>query len=258
MLTLKMPFETMDTVDIIDAVLEGTIVDVMKIEQNITDKYRFLVDLHNMCTNTNPEERPSIDQIIKELVVVASHGNVTLRVERKPSLVEQLNKYNLAGNSRAAVDREPNLDFEMEAEISRATSSTVKFGGPQNHMDPNRRFPAPLGLSSDRDAILQNDDITESETTVDDYTEESKVETPESTATIARLQRSMSKFGGFVDPRKRKKGKLEMKKRGRRPSNANPDDTTVASTLPIKRPKRNTISKTTLQKMVDEPDVLTS
>lgn len=254
MLTLKMPFETMDTVDIIDAVIEGTKVDSMVIDPSITEKYRSLVDLYYICTNTVPEERPSIDTIIKELGTLMSHGNITLRVERKPSLVEQLNRYNLGGNSRAAVDREPNLDFEMESEISRATSSTVKYGGPQNQLDSARRLPAPLGLSSDRDSIMQGDDVTESET-VDEPEEESKTETPESTATIARLQRSMSKFGGFVDPRKRKKdkknGKLEMVKRPRKISNVPPPEDPATGK---KQPKRNTISKTTLQKMVDDPD----
>lgn len=222
MLTLKLPFESLDTVDIIDAALSGSTVDEMKIEQHIKEKYLSLVDLYTLCTRTEAKERPSIEKIIKQLVPMINSGDFTLAVERKPSLVEQLNKYNQAQTNSVKFSDEPNLDAEMEAEINKS-KQVVQIRGPQ----VQQRFSIAHG---DRDAIQHGSDIETESSDAEEHVSSGK-------GHFFKIQRKKSKKGKSKKERKKKVVATQAEVTG------TPDPGIVT----LKVPKRNTISKSIVE-----------
>ena len=190
MITLKLPFEQLDTCDIIDAVLEGQHVASMKIDKATHDKYLSLVDLHLLCTRSIPDERPSIGKIVKILTPKVDGGDF-VKVERRPTLVEQLNRYNLSGSG--TMDTDVNVDNAMEQDIKRnsttlSNSEVVTFRGPQTQPPPSpptTRF-AVLGTNGiERDSIpVIFEDSEMQEESVEDSKQESK----------SRIGKSVSNF----------------------------------------------------------------
>lgn len=145
MITLKLPYEQLDTADIIDAVLEGHTIESMILRDEFK-AYAGLVDLYQHCTNLSPDERPSLDDVIHRLSqIVSGQSPSHIRVERKPSLVEQLNKYN------SGVP--PIFDGLDEDEKNLLKSSKVKFRGPQTQRGP--RFP-PVATGDNKDIIFRD------------------------------------------------------------------------------------------------------
>jgi len=126
MVTLKLPFEQLDTCDIITAVLEGEPVESMKIDDKIRDNYWTLVDLHHKCTSSQPQTRPSWKTIIDTLTAVvkgesSNHKPVLTSQKSKMSLTAQLNLYEFDCDSTR---------FDSIEEIEEKNSS-LRFGGPQ-------------------------------------------------------------------------------------------------------------------------------
>jgi len=263
MLTLKLPFEQLDTVDIIDAKLHGENVDSMQIDPIIKEQYRSIVDLYRMATSAAPEQRPSIDKIINVLLPMVSDGHDFLaKVERKPSLMDQLNK--LAGSGPANTLAEPDLAQEMERDMMKANGvaldSKVKFGGPQTVLSLS-----PRNLD-DPDAVSHMDeDESEMDKTEDETSSHKK--RGKFSRTVSRITR-----GDKIKRKKDKKSDEEEKKKMRRLARTprKSEDSPIApalsaalssdefedeaSSISGKRPKRNTISKTTLQRLVNDVD----
>ena len=171
MITLKLPYEQLDRFDIIDAVKAGETVESMSIEQEIHRRYPHIVDLYNQCTLRTPEKRPSLDEIIDKLSSSSSEQYV--RVERKQSLIDQLNKY----STNADPISEPTFaNLGNSIDVSKKNKQPrVKFGGPKSIIPENdaKRVITPIFKTSstrfDPDAIIRDqieshlNDITEDE-----------------------------------------------------------------------------------------------
>ena len=248
MLTLKLPFEQLDTCDTIDAVIAGQQVASMEIEKEIREKYQSLVDLYTMCTNNLPDLRPSSDKIIKQLAPMMQDGAFTLKVSRKPSLVEQLNKYNSTSRLNPELS---NLDMVMEEDIlnngqGRNNTPSVTFRGPQTQGNLDRKYPAALGIHSERDHIVRVDDDISKQESVEIYSPRAKL--GKSKDKKAKMKKEKSSL--FKDKKKRVRSSSHSKNEGSTSEiDYSPSDPTFnATTKSLKKPKRNVVSKSTLQK----------
>ena len=131
MITLKLPFENLDTCEIIDAVLEGDPVVSMQIDDNIRDKYWSLIDLHKKCTSRHAQDRPSWKNIISILTSVvkgeSSNRRPTLTSQKsRMSLTAQLSLYDIQGSA--------DNTFESIEELEQpkiVKNGSVRFRGPQ-------------------------------------------------------------------------------------------------------------------------------
>ena len=102
LITLKLPFEQLDTCDIITAVLEGEAVPSLEMDDSIREKYWQLVELHRRCTAFNPSDRPAWTDILRSLHFIRRGADEKpaplLSQKSQLSLSDQLNLYNTNGN----------------------------------------------------------------------------------------------------------------------------------------------------------------
>jgi len=132
MITLKLPFEHLDTMDIIDAVLEDKPVESMEIDDNIRDKYWSLIDLHKKCTARYAQDRPSWKTILSMLTSVAKGESSN----RRPTLTSQKSRMSLTAQlSLYDIRRDADNSFESIEEIEQNSQTvkngSVRFRGPQ-------------------------------------------------------------------------------------------------------------------------------
>jgi len=140
--TLKLPFEKVDTCDIITAVLEGENVPSMEVDEKMREKYWKLLDLHTECTAFKESERPSLTQIISTLNSVRKGENYSrpplISQKSRMSLKDQLSLYgdgsdNIIPN-RDTIPDDPlsSLDSIEDVEkMAKERNKEIIFSGPQ-------------------------------------------------------------------------------------------------------------------------------
>ena len=135
LITLKLPFEQLDTCDIITAVLEGEVVPSMEVDPTLRAKYWSLVELHRRCTLREPNERPSWREILSILQAIRTQGaarpQLLLSQKSQLSLRDQLTLYSNPGavkvsltNSPSFVHRRPVADLPESISMEFDTITT--------------------------------------------------------------------------------------------------------------------------------------
>lgn len=139
LITLKLPFEQLDTCDIITAVLEGEKVPSMEIDENIREKYWSLIDLHKKCTSRDQNIRPSWKAIISSLTSIIRGENY------KPNLTSQKSRMSLTAqlslyDVRSSCDADTFETIEEIEEKNGVKNASVRFRGPQLLHSNNESF----------------------------------------------------------------------------------------------------------------------
>jgi len=247
MLTLRLPYEQFDTAaDIITAVLDGEEVESMKICGELKQNYYALVELYQQCTNLQADERPSLNEVVSRLTqMLKGQASISMAVERRPSLVEQLIRYNNASTVRM---KDQLCDFPIlespRTEIMGSSNNEnlkITFHGPQTANPERFRAQSDASDLSDCSSVSFDEPSTTSHKSHKEKKKKSR------DRTLSKRVSTRIKLEHVVvadTPPALATGAM---------SAPAPVLSADPPAIPVKRPKRNIVGKSTVERTITGP-----